>query len=80
MDFGELCRKFQTTKKAMQGRRGSQGLALKRKLIAYILRNKYCLSYPEIAQIMKKDHTTIIYYIREINNTKKWLSLVDEEL
>ena len=53
-------------------------------MISWFLRNKLQMSFPHIASIFGRDHTTIIHYIRSIYNKKIDLSrvqdLVDAEI
>lgn len=81
MNFAEICNQFDTTvKEVRQKGRASQTLAKKKKAIAFLLRSKYLLSYSEIGDLMHVDHTTIIYYIRDVNKTINWVRSLEEAL
>lgn len=80
MHLGELCQKFGVTLTAVKGHSRQRNIALKRKAIAYILRNKYCLSYPEIASLLNVDHSSVVYFVREINVLKNLLDKMQLEL
>ncbi len=81
MNFAEICKQFDTTvKEVRQKRRPTQTLAKKKKAIAFVLRSKYVLSYSEIGDLMHVDHTTVIYYIRDVNNTIAWVRSLEEVL
>jgi chromosomal replication initiation ATPase DnaA len=70
MNLSEICKEFNTTvKEIRQPGRATNTLVKKKKSIAFVLRSKYLLSYSEIADMMHVDHTTVIYYIKDINNT-----------
>lgn len=40
----------------------------KKRVLISMLRTKFNLSYVEIASLLKKDHTTIIHYLKEQND------------
>jgi len=51
-----------------------------RKLLIYFLREINQLSYPSIGEILKKDHTTIIYSYEKISNEIKNNPLLSQEI
>lgn len=55
----------------------SKDVAKARKIFGYIMRKEFGFSFPKIADIMNKDHATIIYYVSKVRDA---LNGYDNEL
>lgn len=52
---------------------------LYKKVLIYILRNKFHLSYPQIADIFHNDHSTIIFHYNDvIDNLGVYQEVIDD--
>lgn len=46
----------------------SKDVAKARKIFGYIMRKEFGLGYTRIADMMDKDHATVIYYVRKVRD------------
>ena len=71
-----VCAQFEVSKRQVFGSGKQKRVALARQTIMYLVRRGTELSYPEIGDVLRKDHSTVIKGDRKI----KELLLVEREL
>jgi hypothetical protein len=71
--FNNVLNHFKISKDKIIGKGRYEYLVIPRSMIANLIRDCSTLSYPRIAQIMNRDHTTIIHYIdSKFKQTSIW--------
>ena len=67
------CEEFSLTREAFHSRRQDRAVTTPRKIVAWLLRNHPSaqFSFPIIAEVMGRDHSTILYACREIRDAIK---------
>jgi chromosomal replication initiation ATPase DnaA len=66
--FEDYCTKTETTIDQLLGKSRKRNLVDKRMILAYTLRRSLEMTYMQIAEIFNKDHASIIYYNRNVEN------------
>jgi chromosomal replication initiation ATPase DnaA len=79
MDLTPLCTKFKISKKDLRSKKRTRDIALKRQLIAYTLRIEHGLSFGEIGNLLNVDHSSAVYYLREVKKLIELLKLTGED-
>jgi chromosomal replication initiation ATPase DnaA len=60
-----VCAEFGVTKREILNKRHQAHLVVPRRIVMYILRKRYRLSFPVIGTFLDKDHSTVIYAVRK---------------
>ena len=58
--FGAVCRKYGVSKESITGSKRNKDIASARHISIYLIRERTEMSYPSIAKIFERDHSTII--------------------
>tara|TARA_R100001594_G_scaffold50196_2_gene83306 strand:- start:709 stop:1161 length:453 start_codon:yes stop_codon:yes gene_type:complete len=64
----DFCEQHNITITSLQSKTKRRDVADKRKMLSYFLRNKVGLTFEEVGKIMKKDHSTIVFHVKSVED------------
>ena len=69
--IGQVCKFYSVDEVALRGSQRNKGISEPRQVAMYLIRSLTNLSFPEIGQQFAKDHATVMYNIKKVENALK---------
>ena len=69
--ISQVCKFYSVDEVVLRGSQKSKGIAEARQVAMYMIRKLTNLSLPDIGKEFGKDHTTVLYNIRKVENALK---------